>query len=206
MDKVDLALVLALDGSASVTYDEFNSIVGGLSAGLRDPVVTKGLISGPAGASLASLLLWSGPGAQAVLIAWTRLGNAADVGKLADAVDNISRVVPAGETAIGEALLMSLKLLTEAPAPSSRQVVDVIGDGRSNAGIPPQPVRDRMVAAGVTINGLCVLHEEPDLLQSYEREVIGGPGAFALPCPDYAAFAAAMRRKLVREITNAPIA
>ena len=46
-----------------------------------------------------------------------------------------------------------------------------------------------------------MLHEEPDLLESYEREVIGGPGAFALTCPDYPAFAEAMRRKLLREIT-----
>ena len=36
MDKVDLALVLAVDGSASVTYDEFNLIAGGMAAALRD--------------------------------------------------------------------------------------------------------------------------------------------------------------------------
>ena len=125
---------------------------------------------------------------------------------MADAVDNLSRAVRPGETALGEALLASLRLLTEAPAPSARQVVDVIGDGRSNDGVPPGPIRDRMVAAGVTINGLCILHEEPDLLASYEREVIGGPGAFALACPDYPAFAEAMRRKLLREISAEPIA
>ena len=65
-------------------------------------------------------------------------------------------------------------------------MVNVIGDGRSNDGIAPGPVRDRMAAAGITINGLCILHEEPDLLQSYTDEVIGGPGAFAVTCQDYA--------------------
>jgi hypothetical protein len=54
----------------------------------------------------------------------------------------------------------------------------------------------------VTINGLCVLHEEPDLLESYGREVIGGPGAFALPCPDFLGFAQAMRQKLEREVAS----
>ncbi len=54
-------------------------------------------------------------------------------------------------------------------------------------------------------NGLCILHEDPDLLQSYQREVIGGPGSFAVACRDYADFAAAMRRKLVQEL-NVPIA
>lgn len=206
MDKVDLALVLAVDGSASVTYDEFNLIAGGMASALRDADVVAGLLGGPAAASLGAVLLWSGPGAQALLVPWTRIDTKQQAEKFAHAVDDIPRAVRPGTTAIGEALLASLKLLVAAPAGSARQVVDVIGDGRSNAGIAPGPVRDRMVQAGVVINGLCVLHEEPDLVASYEREVIGGPGAFAIACPDYAAFAEAMRRKLVREVTGKPIA
>jgi hypothetical protein len=200
MDNVDLALVLALDGSASVTFEEFNLIAGGMAAALRDPVVVKGLIGGRAGASLLCLLLWSGTGAQAAMIDWTRIGSPGDATSFADAVDNMPRGVRAGTTAIGEALLAALRLLDSAPAKPGRRVVDVVGDGRSNDGITPGPIRDRMAAAGITINGLCVLHEEPDLLQSYTEEVIGGPGAFALPCPDYPAFAAAMRLKLLREL------
>jgi hypothetical protein len=61
-----------------------------------------------------------------------------------------------------------------------------------------------MAAAGMTINGLCILHEEPDLLTSYTEEVIGGPGAFAITCREYADFVEAMRQKLTREI-NQPI-
>jgi hypothetical protein len=200
MDKVDTALVLALDGSASVTFEEFNLIAGGIAAAFRDAVVVKGLSGGPAGASLVCLLLWSGSGAQAVMIDWTRIAGAADAAGFADAVDDMPRGVRAGATAIGEALLAAGRLLDAAPARAARQVVDVAGDGRSNDGILPGPVRDRMAAAGITINGLCVLHEEPDLLQSYTAEVIGGPGAFALVCPDYPAFAAAMRLKLLREL------
>jgi hypothetical protein len=200
MEPVDLALVLALDGSASVTFEEFNLIAGGMAGALRDAAVVTGLTGGPAGASLACLLLWSGAGAQALMIDWTRIGSAADAGRFADAVDNMPRGVRAGSTAIGEALLAAEKLLASAPAKATRQVVDVVGDGRSNEGVLPGPIRDRLVAAGVTINGLCVLHEEPDLVQSYTEEVIGGPGAFALPCPDYPAFAEAMRLKLLREL------
>jgi hypothetical protein len=206
MDKVDLALVLALDGSASVTFDEFNLMAGAMGAALRDADVVAGLTGGPLHASLGALILWSGPGDQDVLVHWMHLGNKQEAEAFASAVEDVPRSIRPGVTAIGEALIASLKLLTEAPAGSTRQVVDVIGDGRNNAGVPPGPVRDRMVQAGVVINGLCVLHEEPDLVQSYEREVIGGPGSFALPCPDYPAFAEAMRRKLLREITNKPIA
>ncbi len=204
MNAVDLALVLAVDGSASVTYDEFGLIAGGMAAALREPTIIAGLLGGPAKASICSLLLWSGAGAQEVITNWTLIASAADARAFADQVDNMPRIVKAGQTAIGEALLASLTLLSHLPDTPARQVVDVIGDGRSNDGIAPGPIRDRMAAAGITINGLCILHEEPDLLQSYTNDVIGGPGAFAEVCPDYPAFAAAMHRKLAREV-NAPI-
>ena len=204
MNSVDLALVLAVDGSASVTYEEFGMIAGGMAAALREPPIVAGLISGPAKASLCSLLLWSGVGAQEIITDWTLIASDADARAFADAVDNMPRVVPAGKTAIGEALLASLTLLSRVPDPPARSVVNVIGDGRSNDGIAPGAIRDRMAAAGVTINGLCVLHEEPDLLASYTEEVIGGPGAFALTCQDYAAFAAAMKQKLSRDL-NLPL-
>jgi hypothetical protein len=205
MTAVDLSLVLAVDGSASVTYDEFGLIAGGMAAALREPAIIAGLIGGAAKASLCSLLLWSGVGAQEVIADWTLIASAADANAFADAVDNMPRIVPAGKTAIGEALLASLTLLGRLPDVAKRQVVNVIGDGRSNDGIEPGSIRDRMVSVGITINGLCILHEEPDLLQSYTADVIGGPGAFALACQDYPAFAGAMKQKLAREI-NVPIA
>jgi len=205
MNAVDLALVLAVDGSASVTYEEFGLIAGGMAAALREPPIISALIGGPAKSSLLSLLLWSGAGAQEIITNWTLVASEADAHSFADSVDNMPRIVKPGQTAIGEALLASLTLLAHIPDTPSRQVVNVIGDGRSNDGVAPGPIRDRMAAAGITINGLCILHEEPDLLASYTAEVIGGPGAFAEICPDYPAFAAAMRRKLAREL-NVPIA
>jgi len=205
MDAVDLALVLAVDGSASVTYDEFGLIAGGMAAALREPTIVAGLIGGPAKASLCCLLLWSGAGTQEVIADWTLIASDTDANGFADQVDNMPRIVRPGQTAIGEALLASLTLLGRVPDRPGRQVVDVIGDGRSNDGIAPGPIRDRMAAAGITINGLCILHEEPDLLRSYTDEVIGGPGAFAVTCQDYPAFAAAMKLKFAREI-NVPVA
>ena len=200
MDAVDLALILALDGSASVTFDEFNLMAGGCAAGLRDPEVAAGLTGGPHGAALCAVLLWSGAGAQEVLVDWTRVAGEQDAIGLSDAVRDVPRIVRAGATAIGEALVACEALLKLLPAAATRRVIDVVGDGASNQGLLPAPIRDRLAAAGVTINGLCVLHEEPDLLDSYTREVIGGPGAFVLQCQDYEGFAAAMRQKLRREI------
>jgi hypothetical protein len=205
MDKADLALVLAVDGSASVTYEEFNLIAGGMGAALREPAVIHGLITGAKRSSICCLILWSGVGAHDLLQGWTRIASQKEALAFADAVENMPRSNIPGETAIGEALLF-------APATARR------GAGK---GDPPGggcnrrwafqrwhsagSIRDRMAAAGITINSLCILHEEPDLLQSYQREVIGGPGSFAETCKDYADFRTAMRRKLTREV-NAPIA
>jgi Ca-activated chloride channel homolog len=189
-------MVLAVDGSASVTYDEFGLIAGGMAAALRDPAVVEALAEG----SFLALLLWSGTGQQDIITNWTRMAAPADVLAFADGVDNMPRTIRPGATAIGEALLAALTLLAHLPAATDRNVVNVIGDGRSNQGIAPGPIRDRMARAGITINGLCILHEEPDLLSAYTEEVIGGPGAFAVTCRTYADFAEAMRQKLTREI------
>lgn len=198
---VDLTLILAFDGSASVTFESFGLIAGGTAAALRDPSVVAGLTGGTVGASLCCLLLWSAAPDQEVLVEWTRLASAADVEAFALQVQDVPRVIPAGTTAIGSALAVCEGLLRLAPVRGARQVIDIAGDGRSNAGPEPGPVRDRLVDSGVVINGLCVLHEEPDLLESYTRDVIGGVGAFALQCQDYAGFEAAMRQKLRQEIS-----
>ena len=199
-DAVELALVLAVDGSASVTYDEFGLIAGGMAAALRDEEVARALTAGR-GAYLC-LLLWSGAEAQEVITDWTRIGTRESLDMFADEVENMPRVVAAGLTAIGAALVAAAGLLARLPGEAARQIIDVAGDGRNNDGVRPAPIRDRLAAAGVTINGLCVLHEEADLLETYTREVIGGPGHFALACPSYAAFAEAMREKLRQETVS----
>lgn len=189
-------MVLAIDGSASVTYDEFGLIAGGMATALRDPTVVAGL----AGRGILAVLLWSGTGQQDIITGWTRMASRADVLAFANEVDNMPRTIKAGATAIGEALLASLTLLAKLPVVANRNIVNVIGDGRSNDGTAPGPIRDRMAAADITTNGLCILHEEPDLLASYTEEVIGGPGAFAVTCRAYDDFTEAMRQKLIREV------
>ena len=203
MDDADLALILALDCSASVSLESFGRMASGCAAGLRDPAVTAGLLAGPQGASLLALLIWSGPGAQEVMAGWTRLDTPESVQAFAEEVENVPRTIRAGATAIGEALRACEALLLAAPAGATRVVIDMVGDGKSNQGILPHLVRDRLVAGGVTINGLCVLHEEPDLLAHYQAEIIGGPGAFAMTCQDFSEFEEAMRQKLRREIIAA---
>ena len=200
MDDADLALIIALDCSASVSLESFGRMASGCAAGLRDEAVIAGFLGGPRGASLCALLIWSGPGAQEVMVDWTRLASPEALHAFAEEVENVPRTIRAGATAVGEALRACEALILAAPAGATRVVIDMVGDGKSNQGILPHIPRDRLVAGGVTINGLCVLHEEPDLLAHYQQEVIGGPGAFAMTCQNFAEFEEAMRQKLRREI------
>lgn len=203
MRDVDIALCLAVDASSSVDHDEFGLMMGGLAEAFRDPEVAAAAMSGPRGAAAVAAILWSGPGAQAVAVPWMVLADAEGAAALAEALDSTPRLVPAGTTALGEGLTAALRLLAEFSGNAARQVVDVSGDGAGNAGIPSAPVRDAAVAAGVVINGLAVVNEEPDLPAHYAAEVIGGPGAFVMECRDYADFAQAIRRKLLRELRGA---
>ena len=205
MGPLDLALVLAVDVSASVDPDEFALMIGGLARALEDPSVVAAIAAGPRGAMAVATLFWSEGGE--VAIPWTRVADAADAAQVAEALDAAPRLPRPGATALGEGMAAGLALLAAAPGDTRRLVLDVSGDGRGNRGRPAALMRDVAVAGGVTVNALAVVNEEPHLAAYYAGEVIGGPGAFVMECPDYATFAEAMRRKLLREIRGgaAPI-
>ena len=196
-----MALCLAVDASSSVDHDEFGLMMGGLAAAFRDPAVAAAAAGGARGAAAVSVLLWSVT--QEVAVPWMLVADADGAAALAEAVDAAPRLVPPGATALGEAMRAALGLLAAFPGEAARLVIDVSGDGAGNAGIPSAPVRDAAVRAGVTVNGLAVVNEEPDLPAHYAAEVIGGPGAFVMACANYADFAEAIRRKLVRELRGA---
>src|SRR3990170_2039740 len=86
-----------------------------------------------------------------------------------------------------------------------RRAIDLSGDGQTNWGRDPDPARDRAVAAGITVNGLAIVNEQPDLARYFREHVIGGPGAFVAVAADYDDVAAAIRLKLIQEIRGAPI-
>lgn len=207
MQAVDMALCLAVDVSASVDFEEFGLMVGGYAAAFRDEGVVAAAIAGPQRGIAVAMLFWSGARDRPeVAVPWMRLGSAAEAAAVAAEIESAPRLPQGGATALGNGMAAGLALLAQCPAPATRLVMDVSGDGRNNAGRPPGPVRDIGVAAGITINGLAVLNEEPDLLDHYREEVIGGPGSFAMACQDYLAFAEAIRQKLWRELRGALVA
>ncbi|MGY4800216.1 DUF1194 domain-containing protein, partial [Teichococcus aerofrigidensis] len=71
MQPVDLALGLAVDVSASVDFDEFGLMIGGLAGAFREPDIAAACAAGPRGAVAVAVLFWSA--AQDVAVPWRRI-------------------------------------------------------------------------------------------------------------------------------------
>jgi hypothetical protein len=110
--------------------------------------------------------------------------------------------VVGGQTAIGSAIDYAVALFAISGVEGGRRVIDLSGDGPSNRGRDVRAARDDAVFLGITVNGVAVLNEEPDLATYYQHFVVGGVGAFALAANDYRDFQDVIVKKLVREITT----
>jgi hypothetical protein len=199
---VDLNLVLALDSSASVDAAEFALQRDGLAAAFRDPQVVEAIQGGPLKRIAVTVFEWSGEAQQQVDIGWTLLESTSDVLALSDRISTLSRSIPTGATSIAGALSFGNSLLRGAPYEANRKVIDLSGDGRNNQGMDVRIVRRAVIGQGVTINALAILNEHPTLNYYYEDRVIGGVGAFVQIAEDYADYASAINRKLIREIRS----
>lgn len=197
---VDLALVLAVDSSASVDQEEFGLQRDGLAAGFRDPIVISAIESGPFKRIAVAVVEWAGYAEQVVHIPWTLVDGAGGAHAIADRIAGLQRGIPTGATSIAGALSFAHGLLRSNPYEASRQVIDLSGDGRNNQGPHVETVRRQVVATGVTINGLAVVNEHPTLNYYFEDRVIGGTAAFVEVANDYGDYTRAIRRKLIREI------
>jgi hypothetical protein len=200
---VDLALVMAVDVSESVDADEYILQHEGIARAFDNPLLAAAVAAGRIGAIEVAVLEWSDRDKQVVTVDWSRVGDAASAADFARKV-RASRRSSNGLTAIGDALLAAHRLLDAAPDPADRRMVDLSGDGIANIGPPVRDVRDELVAAGITINGLAILASEPWLESYYDEYVIGGPGAFLLRAEEFASFATAMQNKLLSEISGLP--
>jgi hypothetical protein len=57
----------------------------------------------------------------------------------------------------------------------------------------------------MVINGLPILAVEPSLDQYYWTNVVGGPNAFVIAVESYEAFAEAVLKKLIIEVSTGPV-
>ncbi len=198
---MSLELVLAIDGSTSIRGDLFDFQLQGHAAAFRDPKVVEAITGG--GGIAVTLVQWSDPSALRTLIPWTRIADGAAAGRFAAAIDSVPRQPLHGSTGIGGAILNAANLFGRDQTPR-RRVIDIVSNGYNNIGIIPEAARDRVVAQGITINGLVILDEVPWLADYFEEQVIGGPAAFVMVADTPQSFGRAILDKLIQEITALP--
>lgn len=203
---VDTLLVLAVDASGSIDPDEFRLQREGYAEALAFPAMLAAIAGRPHGAIGVAMVEWGAPGAAETVVDWHRVADPGSARVLAAAVLAAPRSRQS-YNAIGDALDHCAGLLLAAPFTATEHVIDLSGDGPDLRSLrPAATARDAAVAAGVTINALAVAAAgqvtrfgEP-LVETYRREVIGGPGAFVVAADDRRDLARALRAKLVREI------
>src|SRR5216684_237061 len=199
-----VALVLAIDVSESVSAERYLLQHDGIARAFETPLLIDAIAAAPGGIE-ALVLEWSDPDKIAITVGWTPIANRSAAAAFSASVRATQRTSH-GLTAIGSAMRAAANAFDHMPEPAGQRVIDVSGDGMANFGLPPATVRDELVKAGITINGLAILSEEPWLEDYYSRNVIGGPAAFVVVAKGFDSFADAMLRKLVQEVASGPSA
>jgi hypothetical protein len=206
-EEVDVELVLAADGSGSIDDDELALQRQGYADAITSREVLDAIASGIHGKIAVAYVEWGGPTSQHVIVDWAVIDGPDSAA--AFAADLVSRPRAArGYNSISAAIDFSVNLIETNAHQGIKKVIDVSGDGPNIGGRDVRAARDDAIALGVTINGLVIVRPggqvrrvagEP-LTVHYERDIIGGPGAFVVTADETTSFPEAVRRKMVLEI------
>jgi hypothetical protein len=210
-EPVDLLLALVTDVSRSIDDAEFTLEKNGYQSAFTSGEVIAAIKAGAVGAIAVIYIEFASAYEVRTVVDWTVVRDEATAIAFAERL----RAAPRsfwGRTAIGAGMELALQAMAAAPFEVSRRVIDVCGDGTSNAGPDVAGVRDRAVEVGLTVNGLAIINENPlawsfahvqppgGLANYYRENVTGGPGSFVVEVRDFRSFGAAMTRKLIEEI------
>jgi hypothetical protein len=207
--RVDVALVLTVDASGSIDPPEFRLQKEGIAGAVTDLEVLSTIQSGRNGRIAIAYVEWGAPGGAQMVVDWKLVSDAASAAEFGKAVLDAPRSVQS-YNAIGDAIDLAVKLFKGCFCQPTRRIIDVSGDNPDRRSRRPGPLaRDAAVADGVTINALAILQDDrlgpngrPWLVETYERTIIGGFGAFAMAATSRADFARALRDKMVLEISG----
>ncbi|WP_420894935.1 DUF1194 domain-containing protein [Sulfitobacter mediterraneus] len=204
------ALALGLDVSGSVDAKEYRAQLDGLASALNDAEVRGKILEMPSAPVRLLVYEWSGPGDQHVLLPWTAIDQSAALDIAIETLRQTRRRDATPGTALGVAMTYGARQLAQ-QSDCWKRTLDISGDGKSNLGPRPRDVKHRIERSGITINGLVIGADAPnigDLRQAeiselsayYSAEVILGQEAFVQAALGYDSYADAMKRKLLREL------
>lgn len=206
---VDVALVLAVDASGSISPAEFGLQKEGIATAVTNDEVLAAITGGRHGRIAIAYVEWGGPGNAQIVVDWMLVGDAAAAEDFAATVLGAERSRQS-YNALGDAIALSTALIAQCPCRPTRRVIDVSGDNPDNRSHVAAPLaRDAAVAARITINALAILNDDglgasgqPWLVENYQAKVIGGFAAFVITAADRADFARALRQKMILEIAG----
>lgn len=208
---VDLELILLADASGSIDPAEIRLQREGYAAALTDPEILQAIAVQPLGRIAVTFVEWGDALHQDVVVPWAVIDGEAAAEAFAVALLAAPRRA-AGRNAIGSALEAAGRLLATNDLEGERRVIDLSADSANSFEGPPLgPVRERLLAAGVTINGLAVACREAgcsgrpvayDLERAFATTIIGGPGSFVVTVDERLRLAEAVRRKLLLEVAG----
>jgi hypothetical protein len=213
-EKVDLLLVLAADVSRSVDARKFQLQRSGYAAAISDRRVLDAIRAGRNGRIGLLFMEWSGVGNQQVVIDWSLIDGPKAAQAFGDRLLESPRAF-ADRTSISGGIDAAVAQFARAPFTSERQTIDVSGDGTNNAGRDVTLARDAALRAGININGLVILSEQPlawnpehtnppgGLAKYYQDNVTGGSGSFVMEAKDFNSFGDAIIKKMIAEIAQA---
>jgi len=210
-EKVDLELVLAVDGSGSIDEGEFRYQRAGYAAAITNGQVLRAITSGAHRKIAMAFVEWGGEGSIHTIVDWSVIRDAASAKAFAGRLVRAPRQA-LGYNSISGAILHASAMMMSNRYVGTRRVIDVSGDGPQIGGPPLPPARAAALSKGITINGLVVAFRggvigggggEP-LAEHYKRDVIGGRGAFVVIADSKAGFVESILHKMLREIAGPP--
>ena len=209
-DDIDLELVLLADATGSIDAQEIRFQRAGYAEAITDPRVLAAITEGAHGAIAVTYVEWANAVSHDVVVGWMVIDGAESAAAFAEALTAAPRRAY-GRNAIGAALLTGVELIASNDHEGFRKVIDFSADSANNwSGPPIETGRSAALEAGITINGLAVLCRSCpsgraanyDLETAFRERIVGGPGHFVVTADGDAAFADAVRRKLILEIAG----
>jgi hypothetical protein len=209
--EVDVELVLAVDISYSMDPEEQALQRQGYVEAITSPEVMDAIRKGLNGKIAVTYVEWAGSSSQEVVVDWRVIDGPESASAFAAALQSHPprRLY---RTSISSALDFAVPLFEHNDYRGIKRVIDVSGDGSNNQGRPVTEARDDALAQGITINGLPIMLNRPNMgfpevepLDAYYSQcVVGGPAAFVIPVRERHQFVDAVKTKILLEVALRP--